>query len=152
MRLLAGYNAMEYAKYISVMLASMLKFVGGPLAGLALQLTWIETAICTLVGMMVSVLLVVFAHSALDRLRLRYRKAPPKLFSKRTRFAVKVWRRAGITGIALLTPLLLTPIGGTALAVSFRVAPVRIIIAMLLSGAFWGLVFTMLIYQLPAFL
>ena len=143
---------MEYAKYISVMLASMLKFIGGPLAGLALQLTWIETAICTLTGMMASVLLVVFAHSGLDRLRLRYRKTPPKLFSRRTRLAVRVWRRSGIIGIALLTPLLLTPIGGTAIAVSFRVSPIRIILTMLLSGAFWGLVFTVLIYQLPALL
>jgi uncharacterized membrane protein YeiH len=143
---------MEYAKYLSVILASMLKFIGGPLAGLALQLTWIETAICTLGGMMTSVLLVVFAHSALDKLMLRYRKTPPRLFSKRTRFAVKVWRRSGITGIALLTPLLLTPIGGTALAVSFRVSPIRIILAMLLSGVFWGLVFTVLVYQLPALL
>lgn len=143
---------MEYAKYISVILASMLKFIGGPLAGLALQLNWIETAICTLAGMMTSVLLVVFAHSALDKLLMRYRKAAPRLFTKRTRFAVKVWRRSGITGIALLTPVLLTPIGGTALAVSFRVSPLRIIVAMLLSGAFWGLIFTILIYQLPALL
>ncbi len=149
---LGNYKTMEYAKYISVILTSMLKFIGGPLAGLALQLTWIETAICTLIGMMISVLLVVFAHSALDKLILRYRKTAPRLFSKRTRFAVKVWRRSGIAGIALLTPLLLTPIGGTALAVSFRVPPFRIILAMLLSGIFWALVFTVLVYQLPALL
>jgi len=39
------------AKYISVILASTIKFIGGPLAGLALQLSWYETASCTIIGM-----------------------------------------------------------------------------------------------------
>lgn len=140
---------MNYAKYISVALASMLKFIGGPLAGLALKLTWLETALCTLGGMMASVLLVVFAGTALNRLLQRYRKTKPRLFTKRTRLAVRIWQRAGLAGIALLTPLLLTPIGGTALAVSFRVPIVRIVLAMLASGSFWGIVLTYLTYQVP---
>jgi hypothetical protein len=140
---------MEIAKYISVALASMLKFIGGPLAGLALQLTWVETAACTLGGMMASVLLVVFAGTALDRLRQRYRTAPPRRFSRRTRLAVRIWQRAGLAGIALLTPLLLTPLGGTAIALSFRVPPARLVLAMLASGAFWGVVLTYLTYLVP---
>ena len=140
---------MSYAKYISVALASMLKFIGGPLAGLALKLSWHETAICSALGMMVSVLLVLFAGSAIAQIQQRYRKVAPKLFSKRTRLAVRIWQRSGLAGIALLTPILLTPIGGTALAVSFRVSAVRIIVAMSLSGAFWGVVLSWGMYQLP---
>lgn len=140
---------MSYAKYISVALASMLKFIGGPLAGLALKLSWPETAVCSALGMMTSVLLVLFAGSAIEQIQRRYRKAAPKLFSKRTRLAVRIWQRSGLAGIALLTPILLTPIGGTVLAVSFRVSALRIIVAMLLSGAFWGVVLSWGMYQLP---
>ncbi|RYF62251.1 MAG: hypothetical protein EOO39_30630 [Cytophagaceae bacterium] len=140
---------MSYAKYISVALASMLKFIGGPLAGLALKLSWHETAVCSAVGMMASVLLVLFAGSAISQIQARYRKAVPRLFSKRTRLAVRIWQRAGLTGIALLTPILLTPIGGTALAISFRVPVPRIILAMLMSGSFWGIILSWGMYQIP---
>jgi hypothetical protein len=140
---------MNIAKYVSVALASMLKFIGGPLAGLALQLSWVETAACTLAGMMTSVLLVVFAGTALDRLLQRYRKTPTRRFTKRTRLAVRIWQRAGLAGIALLTPLLLTPVGGTVLAVSFRVPTGRLMLAMLASGTFWGVVLTYLTYLVP---
>ncbi len=140
---------MNYARYVSVALASMLKFVGGPLAGLALRLSWPETALCSVAGMMASVLLVVFAGSALARVQARYRKTPARRFSKRTRLAVRIWQRAGLAGIALLTPILLTPIGGTALAVSFRVPVGRILLAMLLSGIFWGIIICWSLFQLP---
>jgi len=140
---------MNYAKYISVALASMLKFVGGPLAGMALNLTWRETAICSVLGMMTSVFLVLFAGTAINQIRDRYRKAKPRLFTKRTRMAVRIWQRAGLAGIAVLTPILLTPIGGTALALSFRVPNLRIIVAMLLSGSFWGVVICWGAFQIP---
>ncbi len=142
---------MSYAKYISVALASTLKFIGGPLAGLALKLSWHETAICSAVGMMASVLLVLFAGSAIKQIRQRYQKKPPRLFTKRTRLAVRIWQRAGLAGIALLTPILLTPIGGTALAISFRVPIPRIVLAMLVSGSFWGVVLSWGMFQLPGF-
>ena len=140
---------MSFAKYISVALASMLKFVGGPLAGLALKLSWHETAICSAVGMMMSVLLVLFAGSALENIRQRYRKTPARLFTKRTRMAVRIWQRSGLAGIAVLTPILLTPIGGTALAVSFRVPTLRIVLAMLISGSIWGIIISWGLYQIP---
>lgn len=140
---------MNYAKYISVALASTLKFVGGPLAGMALKLTWTETAICSVLGMMASVFLVLFAGTAINQIRDRYRKTPPRLFTKRSRMAVRIWQRAGLAGIAILTPILLTPIGGTALALSFHVPTPRILIAMLLSGSFWGVVISWGLFQIP---
>ena len=140
---------MSYGKYITVALASMLKFVGGPLAGMALKLNWQETAICSVIGMMASVLLVLFAGTAINQIMRRYRKVTPRLFTKRTRMAVRIWQRAGLAGIAALTPILLTPIGGTALAISFKVPVLRIIIAMLISGALWGVVISWGIAQLP---
>ena len=140
---------MEYARYASVILASAIKFFGGPLAGLALGLSWVETAICTTLGMMLSVLVVTYAGAALQALLARYRSQKPKLFSSRTRLAVRIWKRAGMAGIAFLTPLLLTPIGGTALAVSFRVNRGQLFGYMLVSGILWAVVQTLLVYQLP---
>ncbi|WP_428658101.1 hypothetical protein [Runella sp.] len=138
---------MPWGEYISVVLASMLKFVAGPLAGLALSLPWWETAICTVVGMMLSVVIFVFLGSAIQQLINRYRKKKPRLFSKRTRMAVRVWKRSGMTGIALLTPLLFTPIGGTLIAVSFKVPRTTIILQMLLWGVIWGVILTFALYQ-----
>jgi len=138
---------MPWAKYISVVLASMLKFVAGPLAGIALRLSWWETAICTVVGMMLSVVIFVFLGTAIQQLMSRYRKEKPKLFSKRTRLAVRVWKKSGMTGIAILTPLLFTPIGGTLIAVSFKVPRLTIILQMLLWGVVLGVIITLAVYK-----
>ncbi|AEI50079.1 hypothetical protein [Runella slithyformis] len=138
---------MPWAKYISVVLASMVKFVAGPLAGVALSLSWWETALCTVVGMMLSVVIFVFLGSAIQQLIGRYRKKKPKLFSKRSRLAVRVWKRSGMTGIAILTPLLFTPIGGTLIAVSFKVPKHTIIAQMLLWGIIWGVIMSFGLFQ-----
>ena len=140
---------MQFARYASVILASAIKFFGGPLSGLALGLTWIETALCTTGGMMLSVVVVTYAGAALQALLARYRPRKPKLFTSRTRLAVRIWKRAGMAGIAFLTPLLLTPIGGTALAVSFRVSRGQLFLYMLISGIVWAIIQTQLVYQLP---
>jgi hypothetical protein len=76
-----------------------------------------------------------------------YRKTKPKLFSKRTRFAVKIWLKLGIWGIACFTPLFFTPIGGTLLALSFKVPIPKILFAMLVFAVFWGIVLTFAIFQ-----
>ena len=140
---------MEVAKYISVILASTLKFVGGPLMGLAFQLNWVETAACTIIGMMVSVIAVTFAGELFLRLSHRFRKTSPRRFTRRTRMAVRIWQRSGMAGIAFLTPILLTPIGGTALAISFNVGRFKLISYMLISALFWGIIQCLLAYQLP---
>jgi hypothetical protein len=140
---------MQFAKYVSVIVASTIKFIGGPLSGVALGLTWLETAICTTVGMMISVVAVTYAGAALQALTQRFRSQQPKRFTNRTRMAVRVWKRSGLIGIALLTPLILTPIGGTALAVSFRVNRGRLLLYMLISGILWAIIQSLAIYQIP---
>lgn len=140
---------MHVAKYLSVMIASMIKFIGGPLSGVALGLAWLETAICTTLGMMISVVVVTYAGTALLALWQRYRLGPPKRFTRRTRLAIRIWQRSGLAGIALLTPLILTPIGGTVLAVSFGVKRGQILLYMLISAAFWAVVQTLAVYQIP---
>ncbi|WP_028526286.1 hypothetical protein [Runella limosa] len=137
---------MPWAKYISVVLASMVKFVAGPITGMALGLQWYETALCTVVGMMLSVVIFLFLGTAIQHLMNRYRKQKPTLFSKRTRLAVRVWKKSGMTGIAFLTPLLFTPIGGTLIALSFKVKRPILLTQMLIWGSVWGVVFSVALY------
>ena len=140
---------MQFAKYVSVIIASTIKFIGGPLSGAMLGLPWFTTAACTMLGMMLSVVVVTYAGAALQALWQRYRPSAPKRFTKRTRLAIRIWQRAGLAGIALLTPLILTPIGGTILAISFGVKRGQLLLYMLVSGAFWAVVQTLAIYQIP---
>lgn len=140
---------MQFAKYIPVIIASTIKFVGGPLSGAALGLSWLETVICTTLGMMISVVLVTYAGAALQALANRWRSTPPKLFTKRTRMAIRVWKRSGLMGIAFLTPLILTPIGGTILAISFGVKRGQILLYMFISAFLWAIVQTLAFYQIP---
>lgn len=140
---------MQFAKYVSVMIASTIKFIGGPLTGATLGLSWVETAISTALGMMLSVVVITYAGALLQSFLDRYRKQRPKRFTSRTRLAIRIWKRFGMAGIAFLTPLVLTPIGGTALAVSFRVRRGQLLLYMLLSGVFWAVVQTLAIYQIP---
>lgn len=138
------------SKYLSVVLASMLKFVGGPLAGLALHLSLLETILCTIVGMMVSVFLFTFLGQWLRLVWEDLRKTKRKRFSKSTRRAVRIYRKFGIAGIACLTPLLFTPIGGTLLAVSFKASPLRILSWMLVFAVLWAVVFSWAFYNLSS--
>ncbi len=137
-----------YLKYLSVILASSLKFMGGPLAGLAFKLSWYETAICATVGMLLAVVVFVFLGHAIQELSNKYRSQKPKLFSRRSRYAVKIWQRFGILGIAFLTPLVFTPIGGTLIAVSFRVSKAKIIYLMFVSAVFWAIVQSLFFFYL----
>ncbi|GAA4407768.1 hypothetical protein GCM10023187_28810 [Nibrella viscosa] len=140
---------MDVAKYITVILASALKFIGGPLTGIAMGLTWAQTAACTVAGMMLAVVAVAYTGELLRRLSQRISPTPPRRFTRRTRLAVKIWKRSGMAGIALLTPLILTPIGGTVLAVSYRVHRGQIMLYMLLSALFWSIVLTLATYNIP---
>lgn len=136
-------------KYLGVMVPSMLKFLLGPLAGVALKLSWWETLFCTIAGMMISVLVVVFLGKAIRKGWQHFRKTPPKRFTKNSRRAVRVYRKFGIAGIACLTPLIFTPIGGTLIATSFNVAPIRILFWMAVFALLWGIVLTLAIYHIP---
>lgn len=134
---------MNFAKYISVIAVSMLKFMGGPLTGLAIQLSWVETAICSVVGMMVTVVLIVFAGDFVSKI---FQKKKPKKFTRLTRFGVKIRKQFGLSGIALLTPILFTPPLGAALSVAFRYEKKAIIVNMLISAMAWALAQTLFFY------
>lgn len=132
-------------KYASVFLLSMVKFFGGPMAGAAAGLSFVPTWALTVAGMMTSVLLFsgmgrMFAAHLRRRRRLRHQP----IFTPRTRRIVRIFNRFGIGGIAFLTPILFTPIGGTVIATMLGVKRRHILLHMLWSAALWGAAFTFL--------
>jgi len=133
-------------KWLSVLIFSMLKFVGGPLAGFTLHLTIFETIFFTILGMMISVVIVSTCGLWIrNKLLVQFLKKKP-IFSKKNRKIVKVWNKYGITGVAALTPILFTPIGGTAIVVSFGVPLYKIWFYMFVAAFFWGVSITFTLY------
>ena len=139
---------MQWGAYFAVMAASSIKFVAGPLTGFGLGLSMLETIVCTWVGMMFTVTVMLTIGRFLVQQIARIRVQKPKLFSGRVRYAVSIWQRFGIKGIAVMTPVLFTPIGGSLLALSFKVPTPRVLFFMAISGIFWSVIFTVLFYQL----
>lgn len=129
----------ELLKYLSVALASTLKFFGGPITGVVLKLNWVETAFCSAAGMMFTVFLLTYVGKAIQKYIADRRKSAPKLFNRTNRLAVRIWRKFGIIGIAFLTPPLFTPIFGPILAVAFKVPRASIFLWMSVSAVTWGL-------------
>ena len=110
----------EFLKYLTIVALSTFKFVGGPLAGIGFGYNIVSTAICTFIGMMITVILFTSFNKQINGLTKRFFiKKDRKVFTKKNRRFVKVWNQYGLKGVAFLTPLLLTPIGGTILANSF---------------------------------
>ncbi|WP_026629632.1 hypothetical protein [Dyadobacter alkalitolerans] len=135
-------------KYLSVALASTLKFFGGPIAGVVLKLTWLETAICSAIGMMFSVFVLTYVGGAIQNFIKQRRKTPPKKFSRTNRIAVNIWKRFGIIGIAFLTPPLFTPLFGPILAVAFKAPRPAIFLWMSASAIIWGLAISYIAHKM----
>lgn len=136
--------------YSAIFFSSCLKFVFGPVIGMEENLSFWETSIFTCLGMMTSV--VIFAYFG-ESIRNKFfkRKKKKKLFSRKSRRIVKIYQKFGIRGIAFLTPLLLTPIGGTLIAVSFGVKKRQIIMNMLPNAVLWSIGMSFLFIQFRHF-
>ena len=136
----------ELARAVPVYFSSMLKFIFGPLGGYVSGLNIVTTILTTVAGMMTAVLAFTFFG---DFMRNRVFKSffkNRKKFSDRNRKFIRIWRRYGLVGVAALTPVLLTPIGGTILAISFGTPKNRLIFAMFVSASIWSVLLTTIIY------
>lgn len=138
-------------KFLAIYFACLFKFIAGPVLGLAAGFSVLETMIVTLAGMMTSVVFVTYLGQWFKLYWQVKVTAKKKVFSKKNRRIVSVWRKFGVIGIAALTPVLLTPIGGTIIMTAFNVDHRKIISSMLISGIIWGLIFSLSIEYILAF-
>ncbi|MEM6522557.1 MAG: hypothetical protein AAGF85_18350 [Bacteroidota bacterium] len=136
----------EIIKGISIFLLTMLKFIAGPTLGYAAGFSFLTTVLITVGGMMASVVLFTYLGTYLREKIINRLFKKKKVFSSRSRRFVTIWKKYGIVGVSFLTPLLLTPIGGTIVLTSFGSPKNSILLTMLVSAIFWSLVFVSLIY------
>ena len=135
----------EILKTFTVYLWSMVKFFFGPIGGKAAGLHIITTMIITVAGMMrVVVAFTYFGEIIRERIwnrlfRKRVSDKPPK---EKSNFLKKY----GLVGVAALTPILLSPIGGTLIAVSVSPNREKIIIYMFVSACIWSVILTSAVY------
>lgn len=134
-------------KYLSVYLLSMVKFVAGPLAGLASGLSYLETVLFTALGMMSTVLLFTLLGKPLRNYIQKTFWKNKKRFTKRNRQFVFIWRKWGMFGVCFLTPVIFSPIGGALLANIFGGPKKQIILYMLFSAVFWGFVTSGIVFS-----
>jgi hypothetical protein len=133
-------------KVVTIYFSSMLKFIFGPLGGYAAGFPLVATILVTVAGMMTVVLVFTYFGAWIKvRIVSKLFKKSSK-FSPRNRRFVTIWKRFGLIGVAALTPIFLTPIGGTVLAVSSGSPKEKIIFYMLISASFWAIVFTSALY------
>lgn len=133
--------------YFTIVLGSAVKFIFGPIYGIVNNdISLVEAALFTFIGMMCSVIIVSFLGQEL-RIKIQKRfQANKSGISKRKRRAIKIWNSWGLRGVAFMTPLILTPIGGTIIAIGFGEKRMRIISAMVVSGLIWSITLTSLVY------
>jgi dipeptide/tripeptide permease len=130
-------------EYLSVLLSSSFKFLFGPLQGKAYGIPWLVTAALTAAGMMLSVVVFTFFGQYLKRHVFKTKR----VFTPANRRKVALWRKYGIIGVALFTPLLLTPIGGTLVANAFGEKREKIFFWMSIFASIWGVLVTLMVYE-----
>lgn len=146
----------EILRAVPIYFSCMLKFILGPAGGYAVGLSLLTTILTTVAGMMTVVFLFTFFGNWI-RTNIFGRFRRKKVNLKKAAKFEKLWSRYGLAGVALLTPIILTPIGGTLLAVSSGSPKDKIIFYMFVSASFWSVLISMAIYffgneVLPAFL
>jgi len=141
------FSIQELLKYLTVIALSTFKFVAGPIAGVGFGFNIVLTSLSTFTGMMISVILFTSFNKQIQSFTKRFlQKKEKKVFTKKSRKFVKIWNKYGLKGVAFLTPLLLTPIGGTLVANSFSSNKREIIQYMAISGLLWSFALTTLLF------
>jgi hypothetical protein len=138
----------SFITFFGIYFLSLFKFIAGPILGTAVGYSLLEIILVTVSGMMSSVFLFTQIGTQFkQRLALRFKRKSP-VFSKKSRSIVRIWVKYGEVGIAFITPLLLTPIGGTLILVSFGTKKHKIYFHMLWSSILWATILGLTIEHL----
>ena len=144
--LTTGKGMEEALTILTIYLLCMLKIIFGPTMGYAAGLSPLITVIITVSGMMTTVLLFTFLGEWIrEKVLLKFIK-PKKVFTPRNRKFVKIWRKYGEMGISFLTPILLSPPGGSIIAMALGGSRKKTIAYMFLWSVVWTTIITYTFY------
>ncbi len=133
----------ELLKYFLVYISSTIKFIFGPTIGIAYGFNVFVTGSLTILGMMTSVYVFSFFGDQIRALISKvFGNKKKQVFTKKNRKFVQIWKKYGVPGVALLTPILLTPIGGTILVNAVGAKKEDIIKYMWMSCVLWSYTIT----------
>ncbi len=132
--------------YVFVFGVSSIKFVFGPIAGYMRGLSALETGLCAALGMAATAVVMTYFGQYLKNRVWRRFFPVNRVFTASNRRKVRLWRKYGLWGTAMLTPILLSPVVGTLLAASFENRRVKVVYAMISAGIFWAVVLTTFVY------
>lgn len=131
---------------MTIYVLCMFKIIFGPTMGYAAGLSPLLTVLITVAGMMTTVLIFTFFGKIIrEKILGRFIK-PKKVFTKKNRRFVKIWRKYGELGVAFLTPILLSPPGGSIIAMALGGSRKKTIGYMFLWSVVWSTVITYTFY------
>jgi hypothetical protein len=136
----------EVLTILTIYVLCMFKIVFGPTMGYAAGLSPLLTVIITVAGMMTTVFIFTFFGEIIREKVLRRFIKPKKVFTKRNRRFVKIWRKYGELGVSFLTPILLSPPGGSILAIALGGSRKKTIGYMFLWSVVWSTIITYTFY------
>ncbi|MCF6359519.1 MAG: hypothetical protein L3J29_02015 [Cyclobacteriaceae bacterium] len=120
----------------------MVKIIFGPTMGYAAGFHPLVTTLLTITGMMTTVsIFSVFGERLRHTAFIRFFKFK-KVFSKKSRKFVTLWKKYGIIGISFLTPILLSPPGGAILALAFGGSRKQMFVYMFVFSVLWSFLLT----------
>jgi hypothetical protein len=128
--------------FLGIYFLCWFKFIAGPVLASAAGYSIMETILVTVAGMMSSVTVFSFIGIRFKKILALRRKRPKPKFSSKNRRIVSIWGKYGKVGIAFLTPIFLTPLGGTLLLISFGTQKREIFVHMLWSSILWAIIFS----------
>ncbi|MCS6895278.1 MAG: hypothetical protein NZZ60_03905 [Bacteroidia bacterium] len=125
-----------FLKYLSIFLMSGFKFMVGVAMSMAMRLGFWEQFLITVTGGIAGVILFTYLG---DKLRqwIAHRRKRPTRASPSPKWA-QLWEKYGLWGVAFLTPPILSPPIGTAIALAFGTPRPIIIQRFGIAMVVWG--------------
>ena len=136
----------EVLTVLTIYFLSMFKIIFGPTMGYAAGYSPLVSVIITVAGMMTTVLIITFFGEKFRATILQRFIKPKKVFTPKNRRFVKIWLKYGEIGIAFLTPILLSPPGGSIIAMALGGSRNKTIGYMFLWSVVWSTIITYTFY------
>jgi len=136
----------EVLTILTIYVLCMFKIIFGPTMGYAAGFSPLLSVVITVAGMMTTVLIFTFLGERVRTQVMQKYFKPKRVFTKRNRRFVKIWKKYGEMGISFLTPILLSPPGGAIIAMALGGDRKKTVGYMLLWSVVWSFIITYTFY------